>query len=146
MYAFFNSRLATVISRKNSAQVQLMGVDNAQYSLVTQKSGLQLELSSQRQKNAEKKSEMYKVLAGLEGDAKDQYKDQITAFDNQCQAQEEEINQQTTVIAMKESAFDVEKKGLETQITKLEKEEETTQKALTTGVEHANPNYAGMQA
>lgn len=147
MYAVFTLRKLTATSRLNAAQTREMMMDNQQYALATEKTGYQMELSAQRQQNATTLSDMYTEYANAETDEdKATKKGLIDAFNEKVKASEEEINQKNYVIAAKESAVEMEKKSLETQITKWSKEIDNIEKAEANGIESANPKYTGLQA
>ena len=142
MYAIFSIRKLTATSRLNAAQVQLMKLDDQQYAIATQKLNLQSELSGERISNAQKLSEMYSSLA--EASDKDAAKAEISAEEQKQKEAEEKINQQTYSLAAQENAIELQKKALETQITKWSKELEVIEKAEADGIERANPKYSGL--
>lgn len=144
MYAIFSIRKLTATSRLNAAQVQLMMLDDQQYAIATQKLDLQSELSAKRQASAEKQASMYEHLADASDGEKDSINAEIAAAQKDAAAEEEVINQKTYALAKSENAIEVQKKALETQITKWSKELEQIEKAEADGIERANPKYSGL--
>ena len=139
-YAVFAQRKVVLTSRLNSYQLQLMQMDDRQFALATDGTDLDMQLSSINQAQSTELSDLYKSLTGADNDdAKDEIRAQIEEVKNKYATWTEEINQENYELSQKENMIEMQKKRLETQITKISQELEAVEKAEQDGIQRANP-------
>lgn len=144
-YAVFAQRKVVLTSRLNSYQLQLMQMDDRQFALATDGTDLDMQLSSINQAQSTELSDLYKSLTGADNDdAKDEIRAQIEEVKNKYATWTEEINQENYELSQKENMIEMQKKRLETQITKISQELEAVEKAEQDGIQRANPKYSGL--
>lgn len=144
-YAVFAQRKVVLTSRLNSYQLQLMQMDDRQFALATDGTDLDMQLSSINQAQSTELSDLYKSLTVADNDdAKDEIRAQIEEVKNKYATWTEEINQENYEISQKENMIEMQKKRLETQITKISQELEAVEKAEQDGIQRANPKYSGL--
>ncbi|MBQ4123187.1 hypothetical protein IJD44_05650 [bacterium] len=144
-YAVFAQRKVVLTSRLNSYQLQLMQMDDRQFALATDGTDLDMQLSSINQAQSTELSDLYKSLTNADNDdAKDDIRAQIEEVKNKYATWTEEINQENYELSQKENMIEMQKKRLETQITKISQELEAVEKAEQDGIQRANPKYSGL--
>lgn len=147
-YAILAQRDTVLTSRCNSYQLREMQVDDVQNSLASDQLQLQRQLSSTSEAQANELATLYGELAEVTSEdesARASINAQINQVKEYYTAIEEEINQDVYAVSIKENIYEMEKGRLETQISKIEKEMETVEKALSSAIERATPQYDGRQ-
>lgn len=147
-YAILGQRATVLTSRCNSYQLREMQVDDIQNGLAKDQIDLQRQLSSNSEAQANELAGLYSRLADVTSDD-DAERARINAEINEVKeyytAIDEEINQEVYSVSIKENTYEMEKGRIETQISKIEKEMETTEKALSSAIERSTPQYDGRQ-
>ncbi|MGM9994684.1 MAG: hypothetical protein ACI37R_08165 [Candidatus Avigastranaerophilus sp.] len=150
-YAVFAQRKVVLTSRLNTLQLMEMQMDDKQYRLATDTTQLQQQLSAIHQAQSNELSGLYDLLSATtsdqdstEGSDREQISAEIESVKNKYQGYEDEINEQIYDLSAKENSIELEKKRLETQITKVEKELENIEKSEASAIERANPKYDGV--
>ena len=149
-YAVFAQRKVVLTSRLNTLQLMEMQMDDKQYRLATDTIQLQQQLSAIHQGQSDELSGLYERLSqnptdqDPEGTNRDAINAEIESVKNTYQGYEDEINEQIYDLSAKENSIELEKKRLETQITKVEKELENIEKFEASAIERANPKYDGV--
>lgn len=146
-YAVFAQRKVVLTSRLNTYQLMEMQRDDEQFKLATDQTYLQRELSSISQGQSGELSELYNDLSKLgssDDAARASKQAEIESVKQKYSGMEDEINQQIYELSAKENAIEMEKKRLETQIAKIEKELETIEKSESSAIDRANPKYDGV--
>ena len=139
MYAIFSIRKLTATSRLNMAQIQLMDLDDQQYSLVTQKLNIENEQAQKQIQVASKLSKLYENAG--DGEVNE---NEVKQLEQELTKSTAQATQKKNAIAYQENAIELQKKSLETVITKWTKELEVIEKAEEAGIERANPKYTGL--
>lgn len=146
-YAIFSHRKVTLTSRLNFRQLDEMKIDDIQYKLASNQLELQRQLSSSGQAKSTELSEQYTLLAGIGSDdtaGREAIETEIARITEYYDSVEQDINTQVYDLQAKENIYEMEKKRLETVITKIEKELENIEKSEASAIERANPKYDGV--
>ena len=143
-YALFSQRKLVLTAQLDNYQLQLSQRDNEQYAIACDQAALKQQLSTLGAAQAGELADLYEILADSNSEERESINYLIKAKQEQFKQETDDINREIYVVSQKEARINLEKKELETRVTKITKELETIEKAEQDGIDRSTPKFTGL--
>ena len=144
-YALLAQRKLVSDSQLNSTMLQQTQRSNEQYQLAANTLSLQQRLGSLQASQADQLEKKYAELAEAnDSDKRASIQAEIESLQAGFKKEEDAINRQIYLTAVKENSIEMEVKRLDTQVSALQKQLEAIEQAESAGIDRATPKFNGV--
>ena len=144
-YALFAQRKVELTGQMNVVSLQQTQRSNEQYLIATQTLTLNQQLTNMTAAQSAQLANLFGQLASAENSTdRERINNLINARQNDFEKENQAINNQIYLTAVKEQAIELEVKRLDTQISSLEKQLKAVEDAEGSAIERATPKFKGV--
>ena len=144
-YALFAQRKVELTGHMNIVSLQQTQRSNEQYLIATQTLTLNQQLTNMTAAQSSQLATLFSQLASAENSTdRERINNLINARQNEFEKENQAINDNIYLTAVKEQAIELEVKRLDTQITSLEKQLKAVEEAESDAIDRATPKFKGV--
>ena len=144
-YALFAQRKVELTGQMNIVSLQQTQRSNEQYLIATQTLTLNQQLTNMTAAQSSQLATLFSQLASAENSTdRERINNLINARQNEFEKENQAINDNIYLTAVKEQAIELEVKRLDTQITSLEKQLKAVEEAESDAIDRATPKFKGV--